>query len=600
MSSFKLSLLVLDRTLYHESLDALEFAPPPSPTPDYLAKVLLPPVPESVLERGMRRRADKRSVSTSPHPVHHSLSPLPPTTNQLAANERADRIRRNRKLTQVFGRTPGTEGLPTDTDELRLYKRLPPPALAGLLAAAKQKNHRHAMSVSVAVKTPGLKTESTIPWQVDNSWSPGGRRHSIPWTPSSYTFYVDDPPNGASNEHRSSHSPRDSQHPRATSPTSFIDLSDDEVTRDDDSSTISFLDIKTRNKPRYLYQSSSTPSLDDTFDSEEQVEAERRRKRDKLAKLHRFLGSRVPPEAVTGCVVGPPLPSIPIPEAGMRENKLRGRRSGQAASLEHFDRSKEELDEREKALNVRRAQKMEKVFGTPPPQTLFHTRLGRSTFPHSQPTSPTMPSPIGPCLLSLDGAFGSRNPNQSAYKGKRTHRPGTSDSSRGLLPSVGGESDSPTGFSFSESVSAAFSGYQEILAESSVYLNYQHSLNSLVDIIDRDDRQSLVELHRFLHGGIAESPEEEETSVDVRRISTTTSLRSDRRHSLPTKASMTSLSSEFTLAPEPKISEFQLRRRRAAKLTHFFGVDYRELIQDVLESIEKGRRGRTRTRYPAP
>ncbi|KAJ7240904.1 hypothetical protein C8J57DRAFT_987141, partial [Mycena rebaudengoi] len=33
---------------------------------------------------------------------------------------------------------------------------------------------------------------------------------------------------------------------------------------------------------------------------------------------------------------------------------------------------------------------------------------------------------------------------------------------------------------------------------------------------------------------------------------------------------------------------FQARRRRAAKLTQFFGVDYRDLIEDVLESIEHG------------
>jgi hypothetical protein len=38
----------------------------------------------------------------------------------------------------------------------------------------------------------------------------------------------------------------------------------------------------------------------------------------------------------------------------------------------------------------------------------------------------------------------------------------------------------------------------------------------------------------------------------------------------------------------PEASDFQIRRRRAAKLTSFFGVDYRELIQDILESIEKG------------
>lgn len=33
---------------------------------------------------------------------------------------------------------------------------------------------------------------------------------------------------------------------------------------------------------------------------------------------------------------------------------------------------------------------------------------------------------------------------------------------------------------------------------------------------------------------------------------------------------------------------FQVRRRRAAKLTNFFGVEYRELMSEVLESIEKG------------
>jgi hypothetical protein len=35
------------------------------------------------------------------------------------------------------------------------------------------------------------------------------------------------------------------------------------------------------------------------------------------------------------------------------------------------------------------------------------------------------------------------------------------------------------------------------------------------------------------------------------------------------------------------MASFQARRRKAAKLTHFFGVDYRILIGDVLESIER-------------
>jgi hypothetical protein len=48
-------------------------------------------------------------------------------------------------------------------------------------------------------------------------------------------------------------------------------------------------------------------------------------------------------------------------------------------------------------------------------------------------------------------------------------------------------------------------------------------------------------------------------------------------------------SSEYSIAtPKPEVSEFQVRRRRAAKLTQFFGVNYRELINDILESLETG------------
>ncbi|KAG1757094.1 hypothetical protein EDB19DRAFT_1623063 [Suillus lakei] len=49
-----------------------------------------------------------------------------------------------------------------------------------------------------------------------------------------------------------------------------------------------------------------------------------------------------------------------------------------------------------------------------------------------------------------------------------------------------------------------------------------------------------------------------------------------------------SKTTEIPMASPKESSDFQLRRRRAAKLTHFFGVDYRELIHDILESIEKG------------
>ena len=65
-------------------------------------------------------------------------------------------------------------------------------------------------------------------------------------------------------------------------------------------------------------------------------------------------------------------------------------------------------------------------------------------------------------------------------------------------------------------------------------------------------------------------------------------IRSERRRSLPTRSSTVSLASQFSLnSPSPERTSFQARRRQAAKLTHFFGVDYRDLIGDILESIER-------------
>ncbi|KAI5998012.1 hypothetical protein EDD15DRAFT_283875 [Pisolithus albus] len=55
----------------------------------------------------------------------------------------------------------------------------------------------------------------------------------------------------------------------------------------------------------------------------------------------------------------------------------------------------------------------------------------------------------------------------------------------------------------------------------------------------------------------------------------------------PSSSSVLSLTSELHPVAQEAM-EFQVRRRRAAKLTSFFGVDYRDLIDDILESIERG------------
>jgi hypothetical protein len=99
----------------------------------------------------------------------------------------------------------------------------------------------------------------------------------------------------------------------------------------------------------------------------------------------------------------------------------------------------------------------------------------------------------------------------------------------------------------------------------------------------------LAELHSILthdqsgSGGSTPVPRDnDDADCDDART-----IRSERRRSLPTRSSTVSLASQSSLgSPSPERTSFQARRRQAAKLTHFFGVDYRDLIGDILESIE--------------
>jgi hypothetical protein len=118
-----------------------------------------------------------------------------------------------------------------------------------------------------------------------------------------------------------------------------------------------------------------------------------------------------------------------------------------------------------------------------------------------------------------------------------------------------------------------------------------HTYYQLISILPQDDKESLAELHQYLsHGDMVISPRLQEFSrIGDRRRSSVSSIKSERRRSLPTNTSIISIVSEYSIAtPRPEVTDFQARRRRAAKLTQFFGVDYRELIGEVLESIENG------------
>ncbi|KZT27570.1 hypothetical protein NEOLEDRAFT_97575 [Neolentinus lepideus HHB14362 ss-1] len=546
------------------------------------------------------KRHDKASSSSDTLDVRSSEMPLPPTTNLLNSHERAELIRKTRKLTQVFGKPPEASAVYPDSPVLGLGPQLLPQARRG--------HHRGAVSMVTNAPIPRAMWP---PPEGTQYLSPNGRRFSTPLSPDQLSFLSVDP----GDRYAGRHSPISSQgelyieigsqerEPHSgyeddnlcgeppDSPTSFMDLSEEEVV--DDMS--SFLDADSPKSPRRRRPfSPSTPTLMETLSLDGQSEEEeRRRKRERLAKLHRFLGSRVPVGLVLG-VEDPLLSPLPPPalqtvhsgDEELQKAWVRRRRSSSAAAFparwsDDVDRLKEDLDEREKAINVRRAQKMEKMFGATPPQALYHTRkpstmvntdLGRFGHSHSPPPTAT-----------AAGSPTSRNVNQSAYtkvrtKGKKkSNRPGTSESSQGLLQSENAdyrpEDSSPVDRRLSI-----------------VYMHYRHSLESLNNILDRDDKESLAQLHQYLNG--AELPLQtfnRDPQPSERKMSISSSMRSERRRSLPPRTSVLSLASEYNLgSPDADMTSFQLRRRKAAKLTNFFGVDYRDLISDVLESIEKG------------
>ncbi|KAJ8583424.1 hypothetical protein M405DRAFT_867039 [Rhizopogon salebrosus TDB-379] len=150
--------------------------------------------------------------------------------------------------------------------------------------------------------------------------------------------------------------------------------------------------------------SSSTPSLVESFSPEKRAKAERRRKRDKLAKHHCFLGSCIPMDLV-------------IDHSGSIFTTYiyaQGRSRYVASQTNEWS--------------------ICPIVQQTPPQTLYHTRHAPTTVARSQPTSPVSSIMISH-YLSDDGSRPGRDPNQSAYtKGKKTHRLGTSESTTFNIP----------------------------------------------------------------------------------------------------------------------------------------------------------------------
>jgi hypothetical protein len=325
-----------------------------------LSPLLKPPIPTTPKPVFNRSRPSRRSVDGKSK-VEDS-----PTTN-LSAAERVELAKKTRKLTQLFGQTPG-------------------PDLASLSpvvnpASDARKGHRAIASVSNLLhpsdKGVWPPPEETVYLNIN------GRRHSTPLSPTTISTIWGSNEDDSIIDH-DQRSFRSNQHSKirlsrkekpsssivsfVPSHTSFIDLSDDD-------SAAETPEYVTDHRRRVPFSRES--KVDDTaslltLTSTEIREEERKRKREKLVKLHRFLGSRVPTDLVLGLDLSPspPLPPPASPEIEPEETRKKFRmRRRRSVSLTEYtkplisreDRMKSELDIQEKALNVRRAAKMEKV-----------------------------------------------------------------------------------------------------------------------------------------------------------------------------------------------------------------------------------------------
>ena len=332
--------------------------------------LLKPPIPTT-----------PKPVFNRPHSLRRSVDGRPkaedPPTTALSVAERAELVKKTRKLTQLFGQTPGPD-----------LASLSPPVTSPLqqshLAPDVRKAHRAIASISNPLhpsdKGVWPPAEETLYLNIH------GRRHSTPLSPTTVSTmwgsYEDD--SVLDHDQRSFRSNKPSRvkvsrregSPSSIlspvpSPMSFIDLSDD------DSAAETQKDNRYRRRQATIDDAASLVTLT----SSQAHEEERRWKREKLVKLHRFLGSRVPTDLALGLdfsqsSLPPPALSDAEPDDTRKVFRVLRRRSSSFADYTkpltaQEDRMKSELDVEEKALNVRRAAKMEKVsafaaIGIPP------------------------------------------------------------------------------------------------------------------------------------------------------------------------------------------------------------------------------------------
>lgn len=298
---------------------------------------------------------------------------LPPTTNMLSNADRTDLLRKHKKLAQVLGESvasvhPFAAAEPVDTNQW-------PPL-----------RHRDTIYVSA---------------------SQNSRRHSAPLSPSSgqleflrsldsgsRTSFVDmddeDTPASVISNNEPTSLTTSKRSREVDSMVSIESLSSaiTASTTATASSTANRRVHRVRSISVDLVASPPGSPLSWMVIGQQNVpqplsEEERRQKRAKLVKLHRFLGSRVPPELVLGIRAEDGLPPVaqdeedapasPVSPGRMKATWMHirrstrgsgGSRSGSTSPALELDDSlnASELDDRERMINVKRAHKMEKVY----------------------------------------------------------------------------------------------------------------------------------------------------------------------------------------------------------------------------------------------
>ncbi|KAG9016691.1 hypothetical protein FRB90_002483 [Tulasnella sp. 427] len=333
---------------------------------------------------------------------------------------------------------------------------------------------------------------------------------------------------------------------------------------------------------------------------------ERKRRRDRLVKLHRFLGSNVPAEAVLGADPpgAPALPAaatdVTAPESdddsddgipkwwkGLKKtSSVRTVESGGPSRPESsYVVNQGPMTEQDRALNVRRKAKMQKMFGDHPPQGMY---VSRSKAEEGEPSEEELegeeqpPRPSG--LNSLEFLRHSHSLNSLNYLVDKEDR----ESLRNLFNEL--TKQDPLSDLEEDIVFAPPEGLDDEDDDAELLDPRQPKRHTRPPF--RSSNPPTISLN------LPHSPLLSSSLASLSptwRASPTSASPAGRLYSpvspiVPSTLSKKPSESSFTsLDVDPVVVDgFQQRRKRAAKLTQFFGTDYRSLFGEVLESIESG------------